>query len=44
MYYLNFLLPRATAVLNDAGFAVEVHHGAIAAPYDRYVVVVATKS
>ena len=43
MYYLNFLLPRATAVLKDAGFEVDVHHGVIAAPYDRYVVVVATK-
>ena len=43
MYYLNFLLPRATKVLQEAGFEVEVVHGAIAAPYDRYVVVVATK-
>lgn len=43
MYYLNFLLPRATSLLKDAGFEVDVHHGAIAAPYDRYVVVVATK-
>jgi ubiquinone/menaquinone biosynthesis C-methylase UbiE len=43
MYYLNFLLPRATKVLTEAGFEVQVRHGAIAAPYDRYVVVVATK-
>ncbi len=43
MYYLNFLLPRATRVLTAAGFDVDVQHGAIAAPYDRYVVVVATK-
>ena len=42
MYYLTFLLPRAKALLESAGFRVEVHRGLLPAPYERHVLVVAT--
>ena len=43
MYYLTFLLPRATRLLEDAGFRVDAREGALPPPYERYVLVVATK-
>lgn len=43
MYYLTFLLPRARELLEAAGFDVEVHRGVCPKPFDRLVVVVATK-
>jgi SAM-dependent methyltransferase len=43
MYYLTFLLPQARRLLEEEGFAVTVQHGALAAPYQRYAIVVATR-
>lgn len=43
MYYLTFLLPRARALLEAAGFEVSVTSGLFPAPYERYVRVVATR-
>ena len=43
MYYLTFLLPRARALLETAGFAVEVRRGVLPAPHERYVLVIAHK-
>jgi SAM-dependent methyltransferase len=43
MYYLTFLLPRATALLEAQGFSVHVTRGLFEPPYDRYVRVVATR-
>lgn len=42
MYYLTFMLPRATALLEDAGFTLETHEGLGPKPYDRLVFVIAT--
>jgi ubiquinone/menaquinone biosynthesis C-methylase UbiE len=44
MYYLTFLLPRARALLEAQGFTVEVREHACPAPFERYVVVVATRT
>ena len=43
MYYLTFLVPRATRVLEGAGLRVRVDRGLFPAPYQRLVRVVATK-
>jgi SAM-dependent methyltransferase len=43
MYYLTFLLPRARALLEAAGLHVEVLRGVLPTPYERYVLVIATK-
>lgn len=43
MYYLTFLLPRARALLEAEGFRVEVRRGLFAPPYERHVLVVATR-
>ncbi len=43
MYYLTFLLPRATALLEAEGFSVRVSRGVFAPPFDRYLRVVATR-
>lgn len=43
MYYLTFLLPRATALLEAEGFRVEVRRRALPAPFSRLVVVIAHK-
>jgi SAM-dependent methyltransferase len=43
MYYLTFLRPRATALLEAEGFRVEVTAGLFEPPFDRYVRVVATR-
>jgi ubiquinone/menaquinone biosynthesis C-methylase UbiE len=43
MYYLTFLLPRATALLERAGFEVDVRDGLFPAPWTAYVLVIATK-
>jgi hypothetical protein len=43
MYYLTFLLPRARALLTDAGFTVEVTPAGLGPPFGRLVVVVATR-
>lgn len=42
MYYLTFLLPRARALLEARGFTLEVRRGLFPAPYERYLLVVAT--
>lgn len=42
MYYLTFLLPRATELLAGEGFRVDVHRQVFPAPYHRLVLVVAT--
>jgi SAM-dependent methyltransferase len=44
MYYLTFMLPRAKALLQSAGFSIETHSGLGPKPYDRLVLVVATRS
>lgn len=44
MYYLTFLLPRARALLEGAGFAVEVRREVLPAPYERCVMVIARKA
>jgi ubiquinone/menaquinone biosynthesis C-methylase UbiE len=43
MYYLQFLAPEATKVLEAAGFSVELRRGVFPAPYERFVVLAATK-
>ena len=43
MYYLTFLLPRATALLEAQGFEVAVHREVAPKPYQRLVLVVATR-
>jgi ubiquinone/menaquinone biosynthesis C-methylase UbiE len=43
MYYLTFLLPRARALLEAEGFAVEVLEGALPKPFHRYPMVIATR-
>jgi ubiquinone/menaquinone biosynthesis C-methylase UbiE len=43
MYYLTFLLPRATALLEAEGFEVEVLRGIFPRPYGRLVLLVATR-
>lgn len=43
MYYLTFLRPRATALLEAEGFRVDVTEGLFEPPFDRYVRVVATR-
>ena len=43
MYYLTFLLPRAQALLEQRGFRVEVHRDVVPAPFQRAIVVVATR-
>lgn len=43
MYYLTFLVARATALLEREGFSVRVDRGLFAPPFDRYVRVVATR-
>ena len=42
MYYLTFLLPRARALLEARGFALEVRRGLFPAPFERYLLVLAT--
>jgi len=44
MYYLTFMLPRATALLESAGFSLEAREGLGPKPYDRLTFVVATRS
>lgn len=43
MYYLTFMLPRATALLESAGFSIETHTGLGPRPYDKLVFVIATR-
>lgn len=43
MYYLTFLLPRAQSLLEERGFEVEVHEGVFVKPWQRLVLVVATR-
>ena len=43
MYYLTFLWPGVRARLEHAGFRVEARRGLCPAPYDRVIVVIATK-
>jgi ubiquinone/menaquinone biosynthesis C-methylase UbiE len=43
MYYLTFLVPRARALLEEAGFQVEVRDPALAHPYHRARIVIATR-
>lgn len=43
MYYLTFMLPRAKALLEAAGFELDARRNVFDAPFDRYVMVVATK-
>ena len=43
MYYLLFMLPEAKELLQTVGFDVELRSDVLPAPYQRYVVVVATK-
>ena len=43
MYYLTFLLNRATTLLESAGFDVAVHENLPPPPFHRLVLVVATK-
>ncbi|MDP3274206.1 MAG: class I SAM-dependent methyltransferase [Deltaproteobacteria bacterium] len=43
MYYLTFLLPRATQILEAQGFEVHVSRGRFAAPFDHLVRVTATR-
>ncbi|MBX5483222.1 MAG: class I SAM-dependent methyltransferase [Myxococcaceae bacterium] len=43
MYYLTFQLPRATALLEQAGFTVETRRGAFSRPYGRLVLVIARR-
>ena len=43
MYYLTFLLGRATALLEAQGFEVVVHEGLGPPPYDRLAFVIATR-
>ena len=44
MYYLTFELPRARSLLERAGFEVEVARERFPAPFDRLVLVTATRS
>lgn len=43
MYYLTFLLPRATALLEAAGFEVAVRRDVFPRPYRRLTLVLATR-
>jgi len=43
MYYLTFLWPGVRARLERNGFSVEARRGLCPAPYDRVIVVIATK-
>ena len=43
MFYLTFLLPRATALLERAGFDVEARRDVLPYPFTRLAVVIATK-
>lgn len=43
MYYLTFLVPRATALLEAHGFSVEVRDGLMPAPFTAYSVLIATR-
>ncbi len=43
MYYLTFLLPEATRLLEQRGFEVEVVRGAFDAPFERLALVIATR-
>ena len=43
MYYLNFLLPQAEEVLRPAGFELRVKEDALAAPFDKYLLVTAER-
>ena len=42
MYYLTFLLPRARALLEARGFTLELRRGLFPAPFERYLLVLAT--
>jgi ubiquinone/menaquinone biosynthesis C-methylase UbiE len=44
MYYLNFLLPRATKLCEEAGFTVTVKDVEMAPPFNRFKLVIATKT
>src|SRR5579871_4530921 len=44
MYYLTFLLPEVEQLLKEEGFAVEVFKECFPAPYQRYCLVVATRT
>lgn len=43
MYYLTFLLPKAQALLEAEGFAVEVRTGVFESPYTDLFLVIATR-
>ncbi|MBX3187702.1 MAG: methyltransferase domain-containing protein [Labilithrix sp.] len=43
MYYLTFLWPDVRSLLERHGFRVEAKHGLCAAPYERAIIVVATR-
>lgn len=43
MYYLTFLLPRATALLEAEGFTVEVRRNVFSRPFRRGVLVIARR-
>ena len=44
MYYLRFLLPDVLDLLRQEWFEVATHGGLLASPYERYVVVEATRA
>ena len=44
MYYLTFLVPEATKLLEDSGFSVEVRKDVFPKPYERACLVVATRN
>lgn len=43
MYYLTFLWPEIRPTLERAGFRVAAHEGLVGAPFERVVIVVATR-
>jgi SAM-dependent methyltransferase len=43
MYYLNFLLPEATHLLEEEGFDVRVKEEVFGEPYERYLLVEAQR-
>jgi hypothetical protein len=44
MYYLTFLLPQATELLENAGFEVRVREGVFPEPFARYRLVDARRA
>lgn len=44
MYYLTFVLPEVETLLSEEGFRVEICTGLFSSPFERYKLVIATKS